>query len=138
MKIITISREFGSRGRELGKRLADIMNFDYYDSEIIAAVAKKSGLDANYVEDKLNNHVRICIYSSHCHTAWRKRRASWALYCLRTNHSYDITVFCVAASVSELFCSSGKASARPFGNRRSQCYQYDFRCGFSNSPAAGI
>jgi cytidylate kinase len=56
MKIITISREFGSGGRELGKRLADIMNFDYYDSEIIAAVAKKSGLDANYVEDKLNNH----------------------------------------------------------------------------------
>ena len=39
MKIITISREFGSGGRELGKRLADIMNFDYYDSEIIAAVA---------------------------------------------------------------------------------------------------
>ncbi|RCX07387.1 cytidylate kinase [Anaerobacterium chartisolvens] len=56
MKIITISREFGSGGRELGKRLANIMNFDYYDSEIIAAVAKKSGLDPNYVEDKLNNH----------------------------------------------------------------------------------
>lgn len=56
MKIITISREFGSGGRELGKRLADIMNFDYYDSEIITAVAKKSGLDPNYVEDKLNNH----------------------------------------------------------------------------------
>jgi len=56
MKIITISREFGSGGRELGKRLADGMNFDYYDSEIIAAVAKKSGLDPNYAEDKLDNH----------------------------------------------------------------------------------
>lgn len=56
MKIITISREFGSGGRELGKRLADIMNFDDYDSEIIAAVAKKNGLDQNYVADKLNNH----------------------------------------------------------------------------------
>ncbi|MDW2796398.1 cytidylate kinase family protein [Clostridium boliviensis] len=52
MKIINISREFGSGGRELAKRLADTMNFDYYDSEIIAAVAKKSGLDQNYVEDK--------------------------------------------------------------------------------------
>ncbi|MBR4870050.1 MAG: cytidylate kinase family protein, partial [Oscillospiraceae bacterium] len=36
MKIITISREFGSGGRELGKRLADLLHFDYYDGEIIA------------------------------------------------------------------------------------------------------
>ena len=45
MRIITISREFGSGGRELGKRMADETGFDYYDSEIIAAVAKGSGLD---------------------------------------------------------------------------------------------
>lgn len=56
MKIITISREFGSGGRELGKRLADFWGFDYYDSEIITAVAKKSGLDAHYVENTLSNH----------------------------------------------------------------------------------
>ncbi len=56
MKIITISREFGSGGRELGKRLADITGFDYYDSEIISAVAQKIGLDKNYVENTLNNH----------------------------------------------------------------------------------
>lgn len=56
MKIITISREFGSGGRELGKRLADLLGFDYYDSEIIAAVAKNSGLDAHYVENTLSNH----------------------------------------------------------------------------------
>lgn len=56
MKIITISREFGSGGRELGKRLAKILHFDYYDSGIITAVAQKSGLDAHYVEDTLSNH----------------------------------------------------------------------------------
>ena len=39
MKIITVSREFGSGGRELGKRIADLTGFDYYDSEIISAVA---------------------------------------------------------------------------------------------------
>ncbi len=32
--IITISREFGSGGRELGKRLAELMGFDYYDEEL--------------------------------------------------------------------------------------------------------
>lgn len=39
-KIITISREFGSGGRELGKRLADTLGFDYYDRQILAAIAK--------------------------------------------------------------------------------------------------
>lgn len=56
MKIITISREFGSGGRELGKRLADLLGYDYYDSEIISMVAQKSGLDAGYVEKALSNH----------------------------------------------------------------------------------
>ena len=31
MKIITISREFGSGGREVGKRLADVLKFRYYE-----------------------------------------------------------------------------------------------------------
>lgn len=56
MNIITISREFGSGGRELGKRLADLLEYDYYDSEIISAVAQKSGMDVNYVENTLSNH----------------------------------------------------------------------------------
>lgn len=56
MRIITISREFGSGGRELGKRLADLTGYDYYDSEIISAVAKNSGMDEHYVEDALANH----------------------------------------------------------------------------------
>lgn len=56
MKIITISREFGSGGRELGKHLAEELGFDYYDSEIISAVAKNSGLDEHYVEETLDNH----------------------------------------------------------------------------------
>lgn len=56
MKIITISREFGSGGRELGKRLADALNFDYYDKEIISAIAANSGLHADYVENVLSSH----------------------------------------------------------------------------------
>ena len=33
-RIITINREFGSGGRELGKRLADALNVPCYDNEI--------------------------------------------------------------------------------------------------------
>ncbi len=49
MKIITISREFGSGGRELGKRLAEVLDYDYYDKEIITAIASNKGLDEDYV-----------------------------------------------------------------------------------------
>ena len=57
MKVITISREFGSGGRELGKRLADELGFDYYDKEIIIAIAQGQGLEENYVEKALEHHV---------------------------------------------------------------------------------
>lgn len=53
MKIITISREFGSGGRELGKRLADVLGFDYYDKEIISTIASNEDLDENFVNNTL-------------------------------------------------------------------------------------
>ncbi len=49
MGIITISREFGSGGRELGKRLADELGYAYYDKEIVTAIAEKHELDEKYV-----------------------------------------------------------------------------------------
>ena len=49
MKIITVGREFGSGGREMGKRLAEELGFAYYDDEILTAVARKSGLAQSYV-----------------------------------------------------------------------------------------
>ena len=57
MKIITISRDFGSGGRELGKRMADILGFDYYDREIIAEIAKRQQMDERYVESVLDHHM---------------------------------------------------------------------------------
>jgi len=53
MKIITISREFGSGGREVGKRLADALGFAYYDREIVSAIAQKTSMDENYVASAL-------------------------------------------------------------------------------------
>lgn len=49
MKIITISREFGSGGRELGKRLADALGFHYYDTEIIREIAKETSFSEEYI-----------------------------------------------------------------------------------------
>lgn len=50
-KIITISREFGSGGREIAKRLADKLGYAYYDSEIITLLAKKTGMTEEYIKD---------------------------------------------------------------------------------------
>lgn len=47
--IITISREFGSGGRELGKRLSDALHIPCYDNEIIKMIAEEHGFDENYV-----------------------------------------------------------------------------------------
>ncbi|MDO5547174.1 MAG: cytidylate kinase-like family protein [Eubacteriales bacterium] len=56
MKIITISREFGSGGRELGKRLADELGFAYYDREIITSIANSGGRNEDYVKNALENY----------------------------------------------------------------------------------
>ena len=55
MRIITVSREFGSGGREVGKRLADELGFAYYDREIVTEIAKKNELDEAYVEKTLSS-----------------------------------------------------------------------------------
>ncbi len=56
MRIITISRQFGSGGRELGKRLAEHLGWDYYDREIIDRRAAEQGLEPDYVKKALANH----------------------------------------------------------------------------------
>ena len=48
-KIITIGRQFGSGGRELGRRLAEELGFEYYDKEIVAEIAKRTSLSESYV-----------------------------------------------------------------------------------------
>ena len=70
MKIITISREFGSGGRELGKRMSDILGYDYYDREIISAIAEKSGFDENYIKDMTEKKLRVSIPISYGRTMY--------------------------------------------------------------------
>ncbi len=48
-RIVTISREFGSGGRTVGKLLAQELGIPCYDSELIQKIAEKSGFTENYV-----------------------------------------------------------------------------------------
>jgi cytidylate kinase len=56
MRIITISRQFGSGGRELGKRLSDLLSWDYYDKEIIETLAQERGMSPEEVRFALSHH----------------------------------------------------------------------------------
>lgn len=49
-KIITISREFGSGGRTIGKLVAGELGIPCYDSELIEKMAAESGFDKNYIK----------------------------------------------------------------------------------------
>ena len=50
-RIITISREFGSGGRTIGKRAAEALRIPCYDRELIQKLAVKSGFSEVYIED---------------------------------------------------------------------------------------
>ncbi len=58
-RIITIGREFGSGGRELGKRIAEALNIAYYDKEILEEISKKTDLAYEYVKSVVENKPLI-------------------------------------------------------------------------------
>ncbi len=67
-RIITVGRQFGSGGRELGRRLAELLGIQYYDKEIITEIANHTSLSEEYVrgvvERKPNGLYPITIGKS--------------------------------------------------------------------------
>lgn len=51
-RVITISREFGSGGRTIGREVARQLGIKCYDSELIEKIAEESGLARDYIADK--------------------------------------------------------------------------------------
>ena len=54
-RIITVGRQFGSGGRELGKRLADELSCPYYDKDIIREIAARTQLAESYIQQILEH-----------------------------------------------------------------------------------
>ena len=50
-KIITISRQFGSGGRTIGKAVAEKLGYKCYDMELVEMVAKETGFDPSFIAD---------------------------------------------------------------------------------------
>ncbi len=49
IRVVTISRQFGSGGRTIAKMVAEKLGFDYYDRELVSKIAKESGLAEDYI-----------------------------------------------------------------------------------------
>ena len=50
-RVITISREFGSGGRTIGRKVAEKLGIPCYDSELIQEIEKETGFAADYVKE---------------------------------------------------------------------------------------
>ena len=61
--IITISRQYGSGGREIGKKLAEKRNIPFYDKELIAMAAKQSGFSEEAFEKADERATNSLLYS---------------------------------------------------------------------------
>lgn len=51
-QIITITREFGSGGRTIGKRVAKELEIPCYDEELLEEMVKESGFVKEYIEEQ--------------------------------------------------------------------------------------
>ena len=61
--IITISREFGSGGREIGKMLADKLGIEFYDKELLELASKQSGITQELFVKHDENYTNSFLYS---------------------------------------------------------------------------
>ena len=52
INIITISREFGSGGRSIGKQVAERLGFPFYDRALVERIANESGFAEEFVEKR--------------------------------------------------------------------------------------
>ena len=61
--IITIGRQFGSGGREIGKRLADELEIEFYDKELLSRAAKDSKICKELFETHDEKPTNSFLYS---------------------------------------------------------------------------
>ena len=62
-RIITISREFGSGGRFIGKEVAKQLGIAYYDKNMINEIAEKSGLSPEYIQENAELSPRKGLFA---------------------------------------------------------------------------
>lgn len=60
--VVTVSREYGSGGRLIGKKLADDLGISFYDGELLSLVAKESGYTEEFVRRNDQKKTQSLLY----------------------------------------------------------------------------
>lgn len=68
VSVITISRQYGSGGREIGVQLAKRLHLPFYDKALCEEAAKRSGFDAEFLEQAEGRGGRKLAYLFQSHS----------------------------------------------------------------------
>ena len=61
-RIITVGREFGSGGREIGRRIAEELQIAYYDQKLLRKSQKRTALSGSiYPADRCLNPYAVTL-----------------------------------------------------------------------------
>lgn len=61
-RIITITRQYGSGGREVGQKLADAMGVEFYDNKLLEVAAGNSGIHKSHFEENDEKRSNSFLY----------------------------------------------------------------------------
>ena len=62
--VITVSREYGSGGRYVGRLIADKLGIKFYDKDLIIKLAEKTGLSEEYIESNEEQRDPLAILNN--------------------------------------------------------------------------
>ena len=65
--VVTIAREFGSGGREIGRLVAERLGIPFYDKELVAVAARESGFEEKFIrefDEKRHTSLLYNLYMS--------------------------------------------------------------------------
>lgn len=82
INIITISREFGSGGRTIASILADKLGYSFYDKELIARAAERTGFAESFVQEhgeKLGSRFFSIPYGSNTFNGMTTEDYLWSM-----------------------------------------------------------
>ena len=79
-RIITISREFGSGGRTVGRIIASKLGIPFYDKELVDQIALESGFAPKFVEENGEHSPGMSRLSYAFAPQGRPRCDEWSVY----------------------------------------------------------
>ena len=108
---ITISRQFGSNGREIGRKLAEYLDIGYYNKEIMEKIAKDMGVSSDFFNEDNQNEDGLYSISN------RKLRSFGSIAELSVNSQ-------VFERATDLICGIAQRESSVIVGR---CADYIFR-----------